>query len=111
MLDLMDRLPCTREENESRLEHTRRNGHVLVLRDGEKISGIAELYRMSYAPDYPVGWPVDDPNGKILYCYSAACRRNRIKELIKMAKQKFHDCVYIAWHRDKKNHKLYLERI
>ena len=112
VLDLMDRLPVEREENVERLNHTLRHGHLLLLKEEGEVKGCAELFRVKRVPAYPVlPWPKDDPKGRFVYCFSAVTEKNRILKLIQLAKEKFSECSHIIWHREKRNHKLYFERI
>lgn len=111
ILRLMDRLPTKRRENVERLFHTLKYGFLLILRHNGKIIGCAETFRMKEPPEYPViPWPKDDPEGNVLYGFSAVCEKGKILKLFQMAKEMFKNCEYIAYHREKKNHKLYRER-
>ena len=112
VLDLMDRLPVDREENVERLNHTLRHGHLLLLKEDGEVKGCAELFRVKRVPAYPVlPWPKDDPKGKFVYCFSAVTEKNRIRDLINLAKVRFSECKKIIWHTEKRNHKLNFERI
>lgn len=112
VLDLMDSLPCEREENRERLAHTKRYGHIVKLFERDELVGVAECYTMDYVPSWPleVG-PVSVPDGKYLYIVSAVSKKNRIKDLIELGKRRFPNCTEICYHRDKYNHRLYKMRI
>src|ERR1700675_3083402 len=91
ILELAQKLPdVSYNENIERLEHVKKHGHILILRDEGRVVAYAGLYRMKEAPPYPViPYPVDDPEGEYLYCYAASCEKGRIKELIDLAKRTF----------------------
>jgi len=113
LLNLARRLPINDDaENLKRIRHAIFFGHVLILKSGGRIVGYAEVYRMQEPPSYPViPWPVDDPKGKILYCWAAVCEEGYLFELIRLGKRTFPDCHCISWHRHRRNNKIHFERI
>ena len=108
LIVLARRLPVKDDfRNWRRIHHAKIFGHVLIVRQEGRIVGFAELYRMRYAPDYPVKpWPKDDPEGKVLYCYAAVCEKGFIRELINLAHRTFPG-LRIEYHRRKHGNKLY----
>jgi hypothetical protein len=113
ILILARRLPCKDDvKNYKRIGHVLTHGHLVVLKVDGEIKGFAECYRMKEIPSFPVmPLPVDDPDGKILYCWSAACERNFIRQLIELGKYNFQTCTHICWHTHRRKNALHLERI
>jgi hypothetical protein len=111
LLELANRLPTTEEKNIKRISHVLEHGHLVEMKDGNKLVGYAEVYRLKDIPKFPVvPWPKDDPDGEYLYCWAASCERGRIKELIQIGKRRFRLCRWICYHRHKRNNKLHIER-
>lgn len=113
ILVMARRLPCKDDvKNYQRIGHVLTRGHLVVLKVDGVIVGFAECYRMKEIPSFPVmPLPVDDPEGKILYCWAAVANRNFIKQLIELGKRTFPNCSAIAWHTHRRKNALHLERI
>ncbi len=113
ILILARRLPCKDDvKNYQRIGHVLNHGHLVVLKVDGQIVGFAECYRMKEIPSFPVmPLPKDDPEGKILYCWSAVADRNYIRALIALGKRTFPNCSEIAWHTHRRKNALHLERI
>lgn len=103
------RLPVQDDiENLERLRHADKFGHIIILRVAGDILGYAECYRMKEVPKYPViPYPIDDVDGKILYCFAMVCERGFCKDLIKLGFDTFINVETIAYHRNKHGNKLY----
>jgi hypothetical protein len=106
---LARRLPVRNDEkNIARLMHTEKHGHIVTLKVGGDLLGYAEVYRLKEIPTYPViPFPVDDPEGKILYCFAAVCERGFIKDLMKLGFDIFKGVDRIVYHRRKHGNRLY----
>ena len=113
LIELARGLPIKEDsENFRRINHAIYFGHILLIKEHGRIVGYAEVYRVKESPAYPVTpWPIDDPAGKILYCWAAACEKGYIKKLIDLAKRTFPEVNFICWHRHKRNNKIHLERV
>lgn len=109
LVELARRLPVKDDaKNIERLAHTERHGFIVKLGVGPDLIGYAEVYRVKEIPSYPViPYPIDDEDGKILYCFAAVCEDGFIKELVKLGFDRFHDIEMIAYHRRKHDNKLY----
>lgn len=106
-------LPCKDDaKNYQRIGHVIKHGHLVVLKVEGEIVGFAECYRMKNVPKFPVmPLPVDDPKGKILYCWAAVAKRNHVRNLIILGKRTFPYCSAIVWHTHRRKNALHLERI
>lgn len=114
LVEFARRLPVHDDgENLNRIQHAKKNGHIVILRDGVKLLGYAEVYRLKSIPNYPVlPYPVDDIDGDILYCFAAVCEDWNIRKLIKLGFESFAGIKRIAYHRNKHGNKLYIiERV
>ena len=99
------------EKNLARLKHVKRYGILLHIVDGNEIVGFVEAYRLKEIPAFPVvPWPIDDPGGKYLYVWAAACKNGYVKKL-RALRLKFNQCEWLCWHRRKYNNRLHKERI
>lgn len=109
LLEMARRLPVTDiSENLERLRHTRKFGHIVILKVGRDILGYAECFRVREIPTYPViPYPIDDVDGKILYCFAAVCEKGFILDLIRLGFDTFSGVETIAYHRNKHGNKLY----
>lgn len=91
-----------------RLAHVEKFGNIVILKVGPDLLGYAEVYRLKEYPDYPViPYPVDDVDGKILYCFAMVCENGFAKDLIKLGFDTFPSIDTIAYHRWKHGNKLY----
>ena len=112
-IDFAMRLPRgDREEHLERLKHCEENGDFIVLFEDGRIQGYGEVYKMEKPPQYPV-WPYPtwDSEGKYLYCYAAVCRKGLIKKLMRLGRDKFPECEFLCYHRDKNKNRLYVVRM
>lgn len=109
LVNLARRLPVKDDtENLERITHTRNHGHIVILSVGRDILGYAEVYRVKEIPSYPViPYPVDDADGKILYCFAAVCEKGFISDLVRLGFDTFSGVETIAYHRNKHGNKLY----
>lgn len=109
IMELAYKLPY--ENHILRLGHASRFGHILSLKKEGELVAYAEVYVLDRIPTHPViPLPVNVLGGKYLYCYAAVCKRNHIRELIKLGKRTFPQCEFIVYHRLKRNNQLKIER-
>lgn len=109
LVSLARRLPIhDDEENRERILHADKYGHIVILNVGPHILGYAECYRVKEIPSYPViPYPIDDVDGKILYCFAMVCEKGFCKDLIQLGFDTFINVETIAYHRNKHGNKLY----
>lgn len=106
----------TDEEHRKRIQHCDENGAIIILKEGSKIIGYAEIYTLDKVPDWPVEpWPVSQKGGQYLYCWytfvDQEYRKSKaLTEMIQIARASF-NCKWLCYHRDKYNHRLKVVRL
>jgi hypothetical protein len=112
ILELARKLPVSDEENNERINHAYKHGHVLKLFEKGDCVGYAECYVLKEIPkSFPVyPWPKNEL-GSVLYCFAVSCEKNRIRGLIKLAQERFPHCKRLAYHRLKRRNKIHIEEL